>query len=128
MFFTHGRMLKTLSSHLQDTPFYVDQTKGKVFVDFGNSLPIHENGSFDTRVLGDLYVAVPLNINPSLTCSDDLRWLGLIYNKVPKWYQNTAGVQAFPVLGSLSSDEIRKISQHPMVLAEVRYQYKMFWY
>ena len=115
--------MNTLSSHLQDTPFYVDQTKGKVFVDFGNSLPIYENGSFDTRVLGDLYVAVPLNKNPSLTCSDDLRWLGLIYNKVPKWYQNTAGVQALPALGSLSRDEIRMISLHPLVLAQVCKQY-----
>ncbi len=119
-FFTHGRMMEAMSNHLQDTPFYVDQTIGKVFVDFGNSLPIDENGSFDTKALGDLYVAVPLNTNPSLTCSDNLRWLGLIHNKVPNWYQNTAGVQAFPALGSLSPDELRKLSQHPLVVAEVR--------
>ncbi len=119
-FFTHGRMMKTLSSNLQDTPFYVDQSKRKVFADFGNSLPIYENGSFDTRVLGDLYVAVPLNTNPSLTCSDNLLWLGLIFNKFPNWYQNTAGVQAFPALGSLSPDVLRKLSQHPLVVAEVR--------
>ncbi|XP_078360554.1 uncharacterized protein LOC144644874 [Oculina patagonica] len=118
-FFTHGRMMKALSSNLQDTPFYVDQSKRKVFADFGNSLPIYENGSFDTRVLGDLYVAVPLNTNPSLTCSDNLFWLGLIHNKFPNWYQNTAGVQAFPALGSLSPDVLRKLSQHPLVVAEV---------
>ncbi|KAL9985890.1 hypothetical protein ACROYT_G008342 [Oculina patagonica] len=117
-FFTHGRMMKAMSSHLQDAPFYVDQTKRKVFADFGNSLPITETGSFDTRVLGDLYVAVPFNTNPSLTCADDILWLGLIHNKFPNWYQNTAGVQAFPALGSLSLDVLRKLSQHPLVVAE----------
>ncbi len=64
-------MMKAMSSHLQDTPFYVDQVTRKVFADFGNSLPIDENGSFDTKILGDLYVAVPLNTNPSLTCSEE---------------------------------------------------------
>ena len=113
--------MKAMPSYLQDTPFYVDQTKGKVFADFGNSLPIHENGSFDTKILGDLYVALPLNRKPSFTCSDNLRWLGLIHNKVPNWYQNTAGVQAFPSLGSLLSHEIREVSQRPLVVAEVRF-------
>ena len=125
-YFTHGRMMKTLSSNLQDTPFYVDKVKGKVFVDFGNSLPIDENGSLNTKITGDMFVAVPLNNNPSLSCSDDLLWLGLINNKFPKWYQNTAGVQAFPALLSLSPDEIKTISQHPLVVAKVRQQYNGF--
>ncbi|KAL9985892.1 hypothetical protein ACROYT_G008344 [Oculina patagonica] len=118
-FFTHGRMMKAISIHLQDTPFYVNQAKRKVSVDFGNSLPIDENGNFDIGILGDLYVAVPLNTNLSLTCSDNLRWLGLIHNKVPDWYQSTAGVQVFPANGSLSSDDMKTIHQHPLVVAEV---------
>ncbi len=118
-FFTHGRMMKAMSSHFQDAPFYADQTKGKVFVDFGNSLPINENGRFDTRILDDLHVAVNLDTNPSMTCSDDLLWLGLIHNKFPRWYKNTAGVQVFPAIESLSPDTMKKISQHPLVVAEV---------
>ena len=66
-FVTHGRMLKSLSTHLQDAPFYVDQTKGKVFVDFGNSLPIDENGHLGTDDLGTLFVAVPRDTHPCLT-------------------------------------------------------------
>ena len=119
-FFTRGRMMKPLNNDkLHNAPFYVDQKKGKVFVDFGNSLPIDENGSFDTKILGNLLVAVPLDTNPSLTCSDDLLWLGLIYNKFPNWYHNSAGVQVFPTLGSLSPDEIKTITQNPLVVAEV---------
>ncbi len=112
-------MMKAMSSHLQDTPFYVDQAKGKVFVDFGNSLPIDKNGSLDTKILDELLVAVDLYTNPSLTCSDNLLWLGLIFNKFPNWYQNSAGVQVFPAIGSLSPDELGKLSQHPLVVAEV---------
>ncbi|KAJ7393674.1 positive regulation of synapse structural plasticity [Desmophyllum pertusum] len=119
-FFTRGRMMKPLNNDkLHNAPFYVDQKKGKLFVDFGNSLPIDENGSFDTKILGNLLVAVPLDTNPSLTCSDDLLWLGLIYNKFPNWYHNSAGVQVFPTLGSLSPDEIKTIGQNPLVVAEV---------
>ena len=112
-------MMKTLSEHLQDTPFYVDQTNRKVFVDFGNSLPVDENGSFNTNTLDNLLVAVTLGTNPSLTCSDDLQWLGLVHNKFPNWYQNTAGIQAFPSVGSLSPDLMKKICHHPLVVAEV---------
>ena len=111
--------MKAMSSHFQDTPFYVDETKGRVFLDFGNSLPINQSGSMDTKIFDKLLVAVPLDTNPSMTCSDNLLWLGLIYNKFPNWYQNTAGVQVFPSIGSLSADELEKISQHPLVVAEV---------
>ena len=120
-FFTHGRMLKSLSSHFQDAPFYVDQTKGKVFIDFGNSLPIDESGAFDTSITNDLILAVSLDRNPSLTCSDNLLWLGLIYSKSPNWYQNTAGVQVFPTLGKFCSDLIQTVNKNPLVVAEVQY-------
>ena len=118
-FFTHGRVLKTLSSHLQDAPFYVDETKGKVFIDFGNSLPIDESAQLDAGVLGDLLVAVPKNTNPSLNCSDDLLWLGLINYKSPNWYQNTAGVQVFPSLGTFPSHDMDTINTKPLVVAKV---------
>ena len=111
--------MKKLAKHLYDTPFYVDQNNRKVFVDFGNSLPIDENGSFNTSILDILLVAVNLETFPSLTCADDLQWLGLVHNKFPNWYQNTSGIQAFPSVGPLSVDVMKKISQHPLVVAEV---------
>ena len=118
-FVTHGRMLKSLSTHLQDAPFYVDQTKGKVFVDFGNSLPIDENGHLGTDDLGTLFVAVPRDTHPSLNCSDDLLWLGFIKYRTPNWYKNTAGVQVFPSLGTISPQDMDTINTKPLVVAEV---------
>lgn len=112
-------MMKSIVSHLQDTPFYLDQRHRKVFVDFGNSLPIHENGTLFTDLYDSLLVALPLNEQPSMTCSDDLLWLGVVYNQYPNWYQNSAGVQIFPALGSLSENEMEKLNSHPLVVVEV---------
>jgi len=112
-------MLKSLSTHLQDAPFHVDQTKGKVFVDFGNSLPIDENGHLGTDDLGTLFVAVPRDTPPSLNCSDDLLWLGFIKYRTPNWYKNTAGVQVFPSLGTISPQDMDTINTKPLVVAEV---------
>lgn len=120
-------MMKSQVSHLQDTPFYVDQHRMKVFVDLGNSLPIYENGSIATNIFDGLLVALPLNENPSLTCSDDLLWLGMVYDKYPHWYENSAGIQIFPALGSLSDNEMKTLSNHPLVVAEVHDQYASFY-
>jgi len=118
-FFTLGRMMKSLVDNLQDTPFYVDHRRRKVFVDFGNSLPVYFNGTFATSGFGDLVVALPVNENPALNCSDELLWLGTVYDKYPNWYQNSAGVQIFPALGSLTPSDMKKLKDRPLVVAEV---------
>ena len=118
-FVTHGRMLKSLSTQLQDAPFYVDQAKRKVFVDFGNSLPIDGDGNWDTEVLDTLFLAVPKNTNPALNCFDDSLWLGYIKYRSPNWYTNTAGVQVFPSYGTFSSDDMDTINNKPLVVAKV---------
>lgn len=118
-FFTLGRMMKSLVNNLQDTPFYVDQRLRKVFIDFGNSLPVYENGTLATSGFEGLLVALPVNENPSLSCSDELLWLGTVYDTYPNWYQNSAGVQIFPALGSLTADDMGKLNNRPLVVAEV---------
>ena len=112
-------MMKSLVNNLQDTPFYVDQRLRKVFVDFGNSLPVYFNGTFATSGFEALLVALPVNENPALNCSDELLWLGTVYDKYPNWYQNSAGVQIFPALGSLTASEMEKLNNHSLVVAEV---------
>lgn len=120
-FFTLGRMMKSLVNNLQDTPFYVDQRLKKVFVDFGNSLPVYENGTFATSGFAGLVVALPANENwdPSKNCSDELLWLGTVYDTYPNWYRNSAGVQVFPALGSLTANVMEKLKNRPLVVAEV---------
>ena len=118
-FFTLGRMMKSLVENLQDTPFYVNQRLRKVFVDFGNSLPVYENGSFATSGFEGLLVALPVNENPTMSCSDELLWLGTVYDTYPNWYRNSAGVQIFPALGSLTANDMEKLNSRPLVVAEV---------
>ena len=118
-FFTFGRMMKSLVYNLQDTPFYVNQRLSKVFVDFGNSLPVYENGSSNTSGFERLVVALPVNENPTMSCSDELLWLGMVYDTYPNWYQNTAGVQIFPAFGSLTAKDMQKLNNRPLVVAKV---------
>ena len=118
-FVTHGRMLKSLSTQLQDASFYVDQAKKKVFVDFGNSLPIDGNGNLARWVLDTLFLAVPRNTTPALNCFDDFLWLGNIKYRSPNWYTNTAGVQVFPSYGTISPQDMDTINNKPLVIAKV---------
>ena len=118
-FFTFGRMMKSLVYNLQDTPFYVNQRLSKVFVDFGNSLPVYENGSFATSGFERLVVALPVNENPAMNCSDELLWLGMVYDTYPNWYQNSAGIQIFPAFGSLTAKDMQKLNNRPLVVAKV---------
>ena len=118
-FFTHGRMMKTLVKTLQDTSFYVDKRTKRVFADFGNTFQVDKDGTLTTSPNHVLLVAMTLSKNASFTCSDHMQWLGIVQNKSPNWYQSTAGVQAFPAFGALSSNEMEMISSHPLILIEV---------
>ena len=53
-FFILGRSMKSQIDNLQETFFYVDQQNKKVFIDFGNSLPVNSDGSMSTSHYGDL--------------------------------------------------------------------------
>ena len=125
-FFTLGRMMRSLVNNLQDAPFYVDQRLKKVFVDFGSSLPVYGNGTLATSGFDGLAVALPVNENPWLNCSDELLWLGMVYDTYPNWYQNSAGVQIFPALGSLTVNDMKKLNNSPLVVAEVHDSVRAF--
>ena len=113
-------MMKTLVKTVQDTPFYVDKRTKKVFADFGNAFQVDKDGNLLTTSANHvLLVAMTLSKNASFTCSDHMQWLGIVQNKSPYWYQSTAGVQAFPAFGALSSNEMEMISSHPLILIEV---------
>ena len=118
-FFTHGRMMKSLLKTVLDMPFYVDKRTKKVFADFGNTFQVDKDGTLTTSPNHVLLVAMTLSKNASFTCSDHMQWLGIVQNKSPNWYQSTAGVQAFPTFGALSSNEMEMISSHPLILIEV---------
>ena len=86
---------------------------------FGNSLPVYENGSFATSGFEGLFVALTIIENPAMNCSDELLWLGMVYDTYPNWYRNSAGVQIFPALGSLTANDMEKLNSRPLVVAEV---------
>lgn len=126
-FFTHGRMMKSQNERAQDTPFYVDKRHRKIFIDFGNSFQVYENGSIAIDNYEGLLVALSVSRHPSLTCSDDLLWLGVVYDKYPNWYEISAGVQVIPALGSLSNNTIENLGSHPLVVAEVHHSMQFLY-
>lgn len=94
-------------------------------MDFGNSIAIDEYGAMDSLLKNDLVVAVHRG-KDSKVCSPDLLQLGLVNNKLPNWYRNTAGVQIFFFSESRSPMEAAEgIKKYPLVVAEVRKNKKM---
>ena len=75
-------MMRALSDQVQDAPFYVDKISKKVAVDFGNSLPIDEDGNMDTVLKNKLLVAVHLDNTDHTKCSDNLIKLGIVSTKM----------------------------------------------
>ena len=113
--------MKSQIAYLRETRtfFYMDQQNKKVFIDFGNSLPINSDGSMSTSHYGDLYVALPKGEDPKLDCSDELMWIGSVDYKLPQWYRNTSGIQTFPVKGSFSTQEMTKLQNSPFLVVEL---------
>jgi len=116
------RMLKAQMEGLQDAPFVLNKQDKKLTVDFGNSLPIMKNGSHNVTFIGQLLVAVPRALadgNKPVSCTDDLQTLGMVLYRIENWYKNSAGVHSFPPIGVLSDEEINRLENTPLVIAEV---------
>lgn len=112
-------MKPQIVKRLQETFFYVDQQNKKVFIDFGNSLPINDDGSMSISHYDNLYVALSKGEHPKLNCSDELMWIGSVDYKLPQWYLNTSGIQTFPVFGSFTTQEMTKLQNSPLLVVEV---------
>lgn len=94
-------------------------------IDFGNSLPIKKDGSFNVDYMGKLMVALPTNKDPNLNCLDTLQYLGMIGNKNDSWYESSAGIQVFPV-AQMTDDQVQRIRTTPLVVAEVNFRVSFF--
>ena len=121
--FTPGqRLLKAQFDGLQDAPFILNKEAKRLTIDFGNSLPITKNGSHNVTFIDQLMVAIPKNKTDDtpVSCHDDLTTLGIVLYRLQNWYQTSGGVQSFPPIGVLSQDEIDRLEETPLIIAEVR--------
>ncbi|KAL9973993.1 hypothetical protein ACROYT_G020520 [Oculina patagonica] len=120
--FTPGeRILKAQRQGLQDAPFVLNKKAKKLTVDFGNSLPIMKNGSHNVSFIDQLLVAIPRRpvSDKPVSCADDLLALGVVLYRIDNWYKNSAGVTSFPPIGVLSDEEMERLENTPLVIAEV---------
>lgn len=98
-------------------PAVVDSTRGKVYVDLGNALPI--SGAFKGFVnLGTLQLACEIQPTVPETVIQRLDLGTIVYAdpKQPTWYEQTAGIVELPADRALSADELKQIAANPLVL------------
>lgn len=120
--FTPGqRLLKAQFDGLQDAPFILNKEAKRLTIDFGNSLPITKNGSHNVTFIDQLMVAIAKNKTDDtpVSCHDNLTTLGIVLYRLQNWYQTSGGVQSFPPIGVLSQDEIDRLKDTPLIIAEV---------
>lgn len=115
------RLLKAQFDGLQDAPFILNKEAKRLTIDFGNSLPITKNGSHNVTFIDQLIVAITKNKTDDkpVSCHDNLTTLGIVLYRLQNWYQTSSGVQSFPPIGVLSQDEIDRLEETPLIIAEV---------
>jgi hypothetical protein len=115
--FTPGRFLAPVQPQLSQAPIgyvgcWVDSANGKVIADFGNALHTYYDGLAD---VGPLHLIAAYQTPRGDTDALDL---GALQGYVaPGWYENTAGIQAFPADRSLTADELQLIAASPLCVA-----------
>ena len=117
-----GRVLKSMVPGFYDIPFIVCRKLRKVIADFGNGLPITKRGHFKKKS-GQLMIAYPKDAKSKSTCGDWLVYLGLVARSQTGWYNNSAGVQHFPLIGYLTDEQLKRLETTPLLVVEVRKDY-----
>ena len=72
--------------------------------------------------IDQLMVAIAKNKTDDtpVSCHDNLTTLGIVLYRLQNWYLTSAGVQSFPPIGVLSQDEVDRLEETPLIIAEVR--------
>jgi hypothetical protein len=111
--FTPGRFLAPMQPQLGPGPVtaplgyvgcWVDQANRQVIADFGNAIPTGLGGLID---VGPLHLMVPYG-------SKVLDLGQLKGYTAPSWYEQTAGIQAFPPDRSLTDSEMSILAANPL--------------
>lgn len=78
--------------------------------------------------IDQLLVAVPrkpADDDKPVSCADDLLTLGVVLYRIENWYKNSAGVHSFPPIGVLSDEEVERLENTPLVIAEVSIAFRL---
>jgi hypothetical protein len=110
--FTPGRFLAPAQPQLANAPLgyvgcWVDQANGKVIADFGNAIPTSYDGLAN---VGPLHL-IAADQGQALDLGALDGYLG------HRWYETTAGIQAFPSDRALTGDEMQLIAGAPLCVA-----------
>jgi hypothetical protein len=115
--FVSGRHLaSTTGSPLGNVTCCIDPSGKHILADFGNALPSGTDGNVPAS--GEIHLAAVKKVAAHLTTTDVVDLRLLVGYDAPGYYQQTAGIQAFPPNGDLSATQLQALQNQPLAVVQ----------
>jgi hypothetical protein len=120
--FVAGRHLASASKTLGNVTCWVDPNGTQILADFGNALTNNANGNVPNS--GDIHLVAVKNVAAiengatHLAAADIVDLGSLVGYYADGYYQQTAGIQAFPAKGSLTAAQLQALQTLPLAAVQ----------
>jgi hypothetical protein len=114
--FVAGRHLASTGATLGNVTCCMDPKGTHILADFGNALANDANGNVPD--FGDIHLVAVKNGAAHLTAADIVDLGSLVGYAAPGYYRQTAGIQAFPPNGSLTSQQLQALQALPLAVVQ----------
>jgi hypothetical protein len=114
--FVAGRHLASTNPIMGNVSCCMDPKGTHILADFGNALTNDPNGNVPDS--GDLHLAAVKKSSAHLAAADIVDLGSLVGYTVPGYYQQTAGIQAFPPKGSLTAAQLQALQTLPLAVVQ----------
>jgi hypothetical protein len=114
--FVAGRHLASTGRKLGNVSCCMDPTGTHILADFGNALT--NNPSGDVPDSGPIHLVAARKVAAHLKAADVVDLGPLVGYAAHNYYQQTAGIQAFPPNGSLTSPQLQALKTLPLAVVQ----------
>jgi hypothetical protein len=114
--FVAGRHLASTGSNLGNVTCCLDPKATHILADFGNALTNDANGNVPDS--GDIHLVAVKNGAAHLSAADVVDLGSLVGYAAPGYYEQTAGIQAFPPNGSLTAQQLQALQTLPLAAVQ----------
>jgi hypothetical protein len=114
--FVAGRHLASTGSNLGNVTCCLDPKATHILADFGNALMNDANGNVPDS--GDIHLVAVKNGAAHLSAADVVDLGSLVGYAAPGYYEQTAGIQAFPPNGSLTAQQLQALQTLPLAAVQ----------
>jgi hypothetical protein len=114
--FVAGRHLASTGKMLGNVSCCLDPKGTYILADFGNALTNNAKGNVPDS--GAIHLVAVKNAAAHLKAADIVDLGSLVGYAAPGYYQQTAGIQAFPPNGSLSASQLQALQTLPLAVVQ----------